>query len=226
MGTENIKLRILWLSWKDVHNPLAGGAEVISDALMSRLVKDGHEVRLITAGFPGSKSSDKINGYGVTRVGSRQSVYWQTFRHVRKNLKEWPDLVVEEVNTIPFFSKFYLKKPRVLFFHMLCRQIWFYQMVFPFSLIGYLIEPLYLRLIKQGRVIAMSGSTKQDLMRSGFKARDITVISEGIEIPMLKNLNSVKKFAKPTMLSLGAMRGMKRTDHQIKAFEIAKQSVP
>ena len=37
-------MKILWLTWKDRKNPLAGGAEVVNEELAKRLVKDGHEV--------------------------------------------------------------------------------------------------------------------------------------------------------------------------------------
>jgi hypothetical protein len=55
----------------------------------------------------------------------------------------WADIVIDETNTIPFFAKYYVKEPHLMFFHQLCREIWFYQMRFPLSLIGYLLEPLY-----------------------------------------------------------------------------------
>ena len=37
-------MRILWLTWKDKKNPLAGGAEVVNEELAKRLADDGHEV--------------------------------------------------------------------------------------------------------------------------------------------------------------------------------------
>ena len=37
-------MKILWLTWKDKKNPLAGGAEVVNEELAKRLIADGNEV--------------------------------------------------------------------------------------------------------------------------------------------------------------------------------------
>jgi hypothetical protein len=87
-----------------------------------------------------------------------------------------PNLVIDEVNSIPFFAKFYAKEKNILLVHQLCRQIWFYQMFFPLSLIGYLLEPLYLRLLSDRKVITVSESTKRDLTRFGFKAENTSIM--------------------------------------------------
>jgi len=220
-------MKIIWLSWKDIRHPKAGGAEVVSTELIKGLVKDGHEVILVTGQYPGSKDTDVADGYKTVRVGSSFSVYWQAYRYIKRNLLDWPDFVIEEINTIPFCSRLYLRhKPRLLFFHMLCREIWFYQLPIPASLIGYLIEPLYLRFLSSEKAIAMSQSTKNDLTRFGFKQQNITVISEGIQLEPMLELASCQKYDRPTIASLGNFRPMKRTMDQIRAFEIAKAKIP
>jgi glycosyltransferase involved in cell wall biosynthesis len=218
-------MKILWLTWRDKQHPLAGGAEVVSSELGKRLVADGHEVIFLTGSFEGAAPEAIIDGYQVIRRGSRFSVYWHVYRHVRKHLADWPDLVVEEINTIPFFSRFYLPGPRILFFHQLCRQIWFYQMIFPLSVVGWLLEPLYLRLLGDERLVTVSESSRQDLARYGFDVNKISVISEGIQIEPADSVLT-GKLERPTIVSLGAVRSMKRTLDQIKAFEIAKHEIP
>lgn len=220
-------MRILWLSWKDIRHPQAGGAEVVTSELCKRLVQAGHEVTLVTAQYAGSSHKDVIDGYNIVRVGGRFSVYFHAYRYIKQHLTGWPEFVVEEINTIPFFSKLYLRdKQRLLFFHMLCREIWFYQLPLPASLVGYIIEPLYLRFLSNERTVAMSESTKQDLIRHGFKANKINVISEGIQLEHLVKLAHDTKYDQPTLVSLGSVRPMKRTLDQVRAFEIAKQSLP
>ena len=199
---------------------------MVSSELGKRLAAEGHEVTFVTSSFKGAAPEQETDGYKVIRVGGRFSVYWHTYRYVRKHLADWPDVVIEEVNTIPFFSKLYLKKPRYLFFHMLCREIWFHQMIFPLSLIGYLAEPIYLRLLKGDPALAVSESTRQDLVRHGFKRKAITVISEGIQMLPIETIEGFKKYEEPTLISLGSLRSMKRTLHQLEAFEIAKLSIP
>jgi len=220
-------MRILWLSWKDIQHPAAGGAEVVASELGKRLVQAGHEVIFVTAGYPGAAQKTVIDGYTVIRVGGRFSVYWQAYRYIKHHLADWPEFVIEEINTIPFGSRLYLRNtPRLLFFHMLCREIWFYQLGLPASLAGYILEPLYLKFLSSERAIAMSVSTKQDLIRYGFHPRKIAVISEGIQIEPIPKLLPNIKHDKPTMVSLGSFRAMKRTLDQIRAFELAKVELP
>ena len=220
-------MRVLWLSWKDSQHPQAGGAEAVTSELIKRLVKDGHEVILVTASFPGAAPKTVIDGYTVVRAGGRVSVYWHAYRYVKRHLSSWPDFVVEEINTLPFCSRLYLRHvPRLMFFHMLCREIWFYQLPPPASLIGYLFEPLYLRFLRRDKAIAMSESTKQDLVRYGFDPQNITVISEGIQLEPVRQLVPMTKYDRPTIVSLGSIRPMKRTLDQVHAFELAKASLP
>ncbi len=220
-------MKILWFSWKDINHPLAGGAEVVTDQILQRLVKDGHTVTLVTALYPGSKAEDNLNGYQAYRMGNRFKVYGLTRQFVRRRKDLTEGLVIEEINTIPFFSRRVVKHAnRYLFFHQLAREIWFYQMFWPLSLIGYLIEPLYLRALGSEKVITVSNSTKQDLIRYGFKESSISIISEGITLAPVKDINQITKYPQPTIVSLGAVRAMKRTLEQIKAFEIAKDKLP
>lgn len=234
-------MRILWFTWKDLKHPESGGAELVTAEMVKRLVADGHQVKIITAGYPlrkGGQTSknEKFGGFlrkgtqdgaEVVRLGNKVTVYWQAYRYYKKNLQGWADITIEEVNTVPFFTKFYVKNAkRFLFFHQLAREIWFYQMFFPLSFIGYLGEAIYLRILSSEKVITVSESSKKDLQRYGFKKENVKIISEGVHISPVENLDEVKKYDKPTILSLGAVRKMKRTIHQLKAFEIAKKEIP
>ena len=224
--TQRSQVKILWLTWKDRANPLAGGAEVVNEEIAKRLVKNGHQLILLVANFPGGKRGEEINGYQIIRIGNKFNVYTRAYKYVKNYLATWPDLIVEEINTVPFMSQWYSKKPRVLLFYQLCRQIWFYQMKFPFSLIGYLFEPVYLRRLSGNKAITISECSKEDLIRYGFNSSRVKIMPVGIEIKPVDDLSKIKKYKNFTMLSLGSIREMKRPDQQILAFEIAKEIIP
>lgn len=213
-------MKVLWLTWKDRNHPLAGGAETVSGEIMDRLVRDGHEVRVITASYSGSKKHDFINGAEVFRVGNRYSVYLAARQLYKKQINNWPDVVIDEMNTIPFGSAFYSSKRNILLAYQLAREVWFYQMPFPLSLVGYVVEPFMLRsLAKRYSISATeSNSTKDDLARYGFKNTQTFRI--GINLPHLTQLS--QKQNPKTILSLGSIRPMKRTLDAVKAFEYAK----
>jgi glycosyltransferase involved in cell wall biosynthesis len=128
------------------------------------------------------------------------------------------------MNTIPFGAAFYAKKRTVLLTYQLARRVWFYQMVFPFSLFGYLLEPIYLFVLsrKTKQVLTESESTRQDLENYGFPTNRTHVFRVGMRLTPLKQLG-----AKPnmnTVLFLGALRPMKRTLDAVKGFEYARDT--
>lgn len=215
-------MKILWLTWKDSEHPQFGGAEIVTRELTKRLVSDGHEVLLISAGFYAAKSQCLINGVKILRLGNRFTVYLEVFKYYKKNLIGWPDLIIDECNTVPFFASLYVSEPVVMFFHQLAREVWFYQMPWPISWIGYILEPVYLRMLSSNRVITISESTKNNLIQYGFQSDKSIIISEGIELTPIADISKSKKFNHPTLLYLGALREMKRPDDIIQAFELAK----
>lgn len=224
-------MKILWLTWKDREHPLAGGAEVVNEELAKRLVKDGHEVTFVVGGFSDSKSEERRDGFTIVRVGGRYSVYWHAYRLYKKRFSLWPDLVIDEMNTIPFFAKLYVKQRNLMFVHQLCRQIWFYQTFFPINLIGYLLEPLYLRLLNDREVITISESTKQDLLRYGFSQSNVHIITEGIDISPISSIEFEQRISEgvdvaPIILSIGRIEPMKRTLDVVRAFESLKKDIP
>lgn len=219
-------MKILWFTWKDQKNPDSGGAELVNEELAKRLVKNGHQVIFLVAGFKDCKNEETVNDYKIIRLGNKWTVYWHAYKYFKKNLKNWPDLIIEEINTVPFFTKFYTHKRNILFVHQLCREIWYYQIFFPINFIGYVIEPFYLWLFRNQKVITISHSTKKDLLKYGFSPKNIFIISEGIDLSPVVNLDTSQKYPNPTLLSLGQIRPMKRTTHIIKAFELAKKEIP
>lgn len=219
-------MKILWMTWKDRSHPRAGGAEVVNEEIAKRLARDGHEVVFLVAGFGGARQEETKDGYKIIRLGNHFSVYWEAYKYYKKNLQGWADVVIEEVNTVPFFTRLYVKEKRILFVHQLCREIWFYQMHFPLNIFGYIMEPFSLWLLRKHNAITVSESTKKDLEKYGFKSEDVHIISEGIEFAPLSTLVAVEKYSAPTLLSCGSIREMKRTGHQVRAFEIAKQKIP
>jgi glycosyltransferase involved in cell wall biosynthesis len=219
-------MKILWLTWKDLRNPFAGGAELINEEIAKRLVNHGHEVVFLVSGFHGCVEKELRHGYNIIRIGNRYTVYWHAYRYYKTRLKGWPDLVIDEMNTIPFFCKYYVQEKNILFTYQLCREIWFYQMRLPLNFIGYILEPIYLWLLRDRTVITESESTKRDLGRYGFSAARIMTIPVGINVQPVNSIHDVDKYPQPTLLSLGAIRAMKRTLDQIRAFEIAKERIP
>jgi len=225
-------MNILWLAWKDLGHPARGGAEVVLHELINRQLADGNSVTLLTASYPGAAAEEQLpNGLHIIRIGSNRFLHsaqalWYYLRHLRGKF----DLIIETVNTAPYFSLLFRGRAKGLaFYHQLARDVWFFETKAPLSHIGFfLIEPIATWLLSRSKtpLVTVSQSSKHDLARFGWSEAHTHVISEGICFEPVSTLENVKKFDRPTVLSLGAIRGMKRTLDQIRAFEIAKKSIP
>jgi glycosyltransferase involved in cell wall biosynthesis len=214
-------VNIVWLSWKDLSHPQAGGAEVVSGELMKGLITAGHSVVLLTARYKKSSPNENLEGLKIIRLGNRFTVYIAAALYYFRHLRKTTDIIIDEMNTIPFTSGLYARSTkRILLTYQLAREVWFYQMPFPFSIIGYLIEPIILRLISRSYniVLTESKSTEQDLRKYGFK--NIHLFRVGMHLSPLTKLPAKRQSGK--ILSLGAVRPMKRTLDAIKAFEVAR----
>lgn len=106
----NEKPKILWMSWKDIKNPEAGGAELTTHEYIKSLVQKGYSVKLLTRKFTNSSIFEKIDNYNVIRCGNRFTVYIMAFIFFKFRLENETDLIIDECNTIPFFSNLYSKK--------------------------------------------------------------------------------------------------------------------
>jgi glycosyltransferase involved in cell wall biosynthesis len=219
-------MRILWFTWKDKKNPLSGGAEVMNEELAKRAVKDGHEVIFLVAAYSGCKKKEVIDGYTVIRIGGRQTIYIAAALYYLKYLRSWPVLIIEEINTVPFLTNIYApSKKRILFIYQLAREIWFHELpkkMYLLSALGYLCEPLYLRFLSNEICFTESQSTQKDLTSYGFAKKNIHIIPPGTNIQPIESLHKIEKYKHFTVLSLGSIRSMKQTLHQIEAFETIK----
>ena len=74
-------MRILWYNWKDISNPAAGGAEVLTHEIAKRLVKNGYNITLFCASYPKCKQEEDIDGVRIIRNGGRYSVYFKAKKY-------------------------------------------------------------------------------------------------------------------------------------------------
>src|SRR3990167_10738614 len=158
---------ILWLSWRDIKNPDSGGAEKVAIEAASRFVRDQIPVTIFSSHFANAKQQEKIRGVKIIRRGGLITCRLFAFLYYIRRAREF-DLIIDEINTIPFFSIFYAKHKTITLIHQLAREYWFTQTIWPISLIGFWLEPFWLRLYRSRPTLALSVSTKADLVNLGF----------------------------------------------------------
>ena len=215
-------MRILFLNWRCLANPRAGGAELVTQRIAEHLVRQGHQVTLFTAAFPGARAEECMNGVRVIRRGSQLTVHWEAMRWYRRQRGAF-DLVVDEVNTIPFFAPLYVGVPVVAFFHQLAREVWWYEAPPGLNLLGYLAEPLYLQVYRRVPLVTVSQSSLESLRAIGLRG-PACIIPEAIDIEPLDPLPPVtSKPAQLTLISLGRVVPSKRVHHAIEAVHLLRR---
>lgn len=218
-------MKILIFNWRDIKNPEAGGAEVFTHEIAKRLVKKGNEVILFASAFSGCKKEEILDGVNINRGGGKYSVYREAKEYYKKHFKENFDIVIDEINTRPFFSpKFVNNGVKVVaLIHQLAREFWFYETGFPVNYVGYyFLENRWLKNYKNIPTITVSESTKKDLLDLGFKK--VAIVSEGINFKPLESIPEKENV--PTLIFVGRLKKAKLPDHAIKAFKIFKEKFP
>jgi len=214
-------MRILILNWRDPKNPRAGGAETFTFEVARRLVEAGDEVEWFSAAFPGAAAEEEVEGIRLVRQGRQWTVHWKAFGHYRNSHSKRFDILIDEVNTMPFFTPLWSDIPKRMLVFQLAREVWWYESPFPLNALGYAAEPQYLKVYRKTPVLTISKSTENDLRHLGFSG-PITVLPIGIE-PSREDAE--RKLSVPTFLFVGRLVPSKQVPDILRAFSLFHQEI-
>lgn len=221
-------MRILIFNWRDLKHSWAGGGEIYIFEQASRWVKMGHEVTVfcgqdIEKDLP---SFEIIDGIKIYRKGGRYSLYIWSIWYYFTPLRGKADVVVDVVNGIPFFTPLFCRVPKISYVYHLHGNQFFYELPFPLSHFGFIIERFIFPLLyKHSPVIVISETTKKQLIDIGFNKKNISIVYCGIN-GLNPTKNSIKKFSAPTILYLGRIKKYKRIDLLVKIFPKIIEKIP
>lgn len=215
-------MNILMLSWRDIHHPQAGGAEIVTFEHAKYWVKAGQNVTLFTSRYPGSKSYENLSGvlihrYGDSILGVRVFFILWYFLYQNSSF----DLVIDEFHGIPFFIPLFIKTKKLALIYEVTGEVWRLNPWPPIvnllpSLIGYYLEPLIFRFVYNNiPFLTISNSTKEELILMGVKKEIIKVIYCGVS--RNKYILPAKNKTK-TITYLGSLTKDKGIDEAIKVF--------
>jgi glycosyltransferase involved in cell wall biosynthesis len=212
-------VRILILNWRDIRSQRAGGAELLTHEIARRLATR-HEVTWFTSQLDGLPAREEIDGIQIVRQGSEVTTRLAAPAFARS--ASW-DLIIEEINTLPYLAHCWAGSPTVLFIPQLARDVWWYEAPRTLAPIGYALERLYLARYRAQRVITISRSTYDDLRDLGFKG-SIHVIPMAVSTPALDELD-VKDPA-GRLVTVGRLVPSKRVDHVFRALAKIRSRFP
>jgi glycosyltransferase involved in cell wall biosynthesis len=211
-------VRILLLNWRDTRSPRAGGAEYLTHEVARRLVLAGHEVTWFTSRPDGAPDYERIDGVGIVRRGTELTTRFAAPAFARRRAF---DVVVEQINTLPYFAPFWARAPTVLWINQLAREVWWYEAPWPAAAVGFFSEPAYLRAYRRVPVLTISDSTRNDLRRLGLRGR-IDVMPMAVDTPPVVSL--APKSLEGKLVAVGRLTPSKRYDHAIRALRILRDS--
>jgi glycosyltransferase involved in cell wall biosynthesis len=213
-------MNVLILNWRDIRSSRAGGAEVLTHEIASRLVERGDQVTLFTSREPGAAAEDVIDGVRVVRRGSEVTTRFFAPRFERS--QRW-DVVVEEINTLPYFSQLWSRARTLLFIPQLAREVWWHEAPRPLAAFGYASERILLSAYRNTEAVTISASTVADLREIGLRA-PIHVIPMASSTPALSAVP--QKVPSGQLLIVGRLVSSKRVDHSIRALAHLRRNLP
>lgn len=218
-------MNILFLSWRDIKHPHAGGAEINNFEQAKVWIKRGHRVTVFSSIYSGAKPAEVIDGIQVIRKGSQvlgvhlQFFFWYVFKNKNKF-----DVVIDQFHGIPFFTPLFVKTKIVSYIHEVAKEVWMMNpWRWPFNkivgAIGKYGEPLIFKLwYRDIPFMTVSPSTKDDLIEYGIPSDNITVIFSGVTLITPKPFPKKEKIK--TMMYLGAVAEDKGVKDAITTFQI------
>ena len=209
--------RILIINERDSANPLAGGAEVHLFETFGRLARRGHRVTLLAATFPGCKREEMIDGIRIRRLTNRYLFYAAAPFAARRELRRnGCDVVVDVLCKLPFLSPWFVPAPCAALVHHLFGTTAFAQVPFPIALVTWLSEKLIPSAYRKSLYIAVSPSTKQDLVARGVDPECVVVVPNGVDHELYSPGDGIKSEV-PLIAWLGRAEPYKRVDLLLEA---------
>ena len=215
------------LNWRDLASPWAGGAEVQIHAVAERLVGRGHEVRLLASRFPGCAPAAEIAGVQVRRHGTWWNANFALHAAARRELAtgRW-DVVLEDVNKIPFFTPLVARVPVVVLVpHLFGTTI--YRETNP--LLGtyiWLLERPFPWVYRRCLTMPVSESTRADLLRRGIAPERAIVVHNGLDFARYQLLPPPPRSSRPTLVHLGRLMRYKSADVAVRALAHVRAELP
>jgi len=221
-------VRILALNWRDLGDPLGGGAELHLHEILKGAVAAGHEVDLVVSGYRGAPPQETVDGVRVHRRG-----HWAVANFVlpgvcRRLLRnDGYDLLVEDINKVPFCSPLFAGRVPVLAVvphlfgatafreanPLVASYVWAAERLLPLLYRGCEFE-------------VISPSTRDDLAARGLDAARIRTVYCGNDAARLRLPSPPPRDEPPLLVAWSRLRRYKSVDVALRAFARVRREIP
>jgi glycosyltransferase involved in cell wall biosynthesis len=206
---------VLFIAWRDLANPRAGGSEVLVDRLADGMAARGDRVTLLCGGPAATRS------YRVVRNGGTYSQFLRAPVSYRRHLRD-ADLVVEVCNGMPFLSPLWCGRPVICLVNHMHTELWRLRFPAPIAAAGRFVESRVMPWVQRNNLfLTVSNSTADALREIGVGDDRIRQICNGVVQPDPLTPRSPE----PMFLALGRLTEYKRVDLLLKLWSRVRRIV-
>lgn len=218
--------QILVMNWQDITNPQGGGAEVHLHEIFKRIAARGHHVTLLCCQHAGASAEEVLEGIHIIRRGRRELFNFivpQMYRQLRRQQRF--DVVFDDINKIPFYSPLFVKEPLIGIIHHLFGKTIYQEVSFLPASYVYWAEKLIPRIYRKIPIMAVSPSSKEELIEKGLEVDAIEIITNGVDCQRYQP-GLQPKSPQPLVGYLGRIKRYKCVEHLLYAFKAVQQAIP
>lgn len=220
-------MNLIAFNWRDPKHPEAGGAELHLLEILRRCVRDGCRAVWLAERFPGAPQEDVVEGIEIHRAGSWYNAHLALGALYHKRFRrERFDLVLEDINKVPFFTPLYAAAPVLVVVPHLFGATAFREAPFPVAAFVWIHESLIPLVYRRARFLAISESTRDDLAARGIDRRRVSVVRCGLNQEQYAVTVPPEHRGDPVIVFLGRLRRYKGAQHVIRALPEVLAAVP
>ncbi len=218
---------LLAVNFRDPAHPEAGGAELHLEEILLEAVRRRWRVTWLASAFPGGAPECEHRGIRVVRRGS----WWDFNRVVPRVLRREfaappPDLVVEDINKAPCFTPWWTRAPVAAVVPHLFGATAFLEASPPVAAYVVALEALIPMAYRRAPFLAISESTRDDLVRRGVAPGRVAVVHCGMDHETYRFDPAVDKSPEPSIVFLGRLRRYTGVDWVMRAMPRVRARVP
>jgi glycosyltransferase involved in cell wall biosynthesis len=192
---------ILFVAWRDLANPLAGGSEQVIHELAQGLSERGVEVSLLCGGPVASSFL-----YKTVQSGGTYSQFVRVPFSYRRQFRS-TDLVVEVCNGMPFLAPLWRRGPSLCFVHHVHTELWRGRFNPAVAALGRAVESKVMPFVhRRNLIVTVSPSSRASLRGLGVEDERIREIPMGVNEPPAPLTESKE----PLFVAAGRLVGYKR----------------
>lgn len=219
-------MKILVINWQDIKNPFGGGAEAHLHEIFSRIASEGNEVHLLCCEVSGLENYEILNGIHIHRHGNRNTFNFKVKKlYLEKFSKMGFDIVIDDINKIPFYTPKFVKEPLLCISHHFFGTSIFRETNIIAGTYVYLAEKMMNRVYRDSKFAVVSQSTLDEFIERGFDKANFTIVPNAIDQSKFP-MDVGRKNEEFTICYFGRLKKYKSVDHLFKAFANFNKQVP